>query len=366
MQHAVAAAGERHDVRARLLLARRARRDRRVRRGRRPAVAAQRRSVTRRGGRGASLESPAGAHLRRRLPRSRCRARGRRGAQHARGAPVRLGAGRDGAAGPWTCDLAAPRWPRGGPRARTRGSWRRSRSWTRRPGASRRAPRVCGSRPGRGRSTATRWGDCRAPGCRSCSTSTRRRRRLDDVIGQARPRRARSRNSSAVEQPFARGDVVGAARPRADGWTSRWAWTRGCAGSRTSRSAVAARAAGLICVKPARVGGLVEARALMARAARLRPRRLRGRLLRIRVRPRGAPGPRATRCASAPSDLGPVARRDFGGVEADVTPLGLGAGPSAGPAGARERAGEPRVSGLTLRRWRHGPRSGTWRTSSAG
>ena len=32
--------------------------------------------------------------------------------------------------------------------------------------------------------------------------------------------------------------------------------------------------------------------------------------------------------ASAPSDLGPVARRDFGGVEADVTPLGLGAGPS--------------------------------------
>ncbi len=193
-------------------------------------------------------------------------------------------------------------------------------------GASRPVPRACGSRPAPVRSAGCvleRLSHAGLPVLLDFNASATS---LDDVMGQA-ALVARVADLVGVEQPFAPGDLSGhaALAERLDVPVSL---DEGLRDLDDLEAALAAHAVGMVCVKPARVGGLIAARAVLSRAL--------GEGLAAYVGgffesgfARSVHRVLADSLACAPSDLGLVARVDWDEPEAVTTASGLGSSPSA-------------------------------------
>jgi O-succinylbenzoate synthase len=129
-----------------------------------------------------------------------------------------------------------------------------------------------------------------------------------------------------VEQPFAAGNVIDHVK-LARRLEVPVGLDEGMRGLADLDAAVVAGAAKLICVKPARVGGLVAARAVMARAIDHGVAAYVGGFFESAFA-RSVHRVLADSLASAPSDVGLVARQDFHEPEAVEVPSGLGSAPS--------------------------------------
>lgn len=130
----------------------------------------------------------------------------------------------------------------------------------------------------------------------------------------------------AVEQPFAPGDLSSHAALAAsiDVAVSLDESVR----ARRDLDAIAQyRAASMVCVKPPRVGGLADARTLVARARDLGLAAYLGGFFESGLA-RRAHRALADHCVTEPSDVAPVGRADLDGPEVVPVALGLGVAPS--------------------------------------
>lgn len=140
----------------------------------------------------------------------------------------------------------------------------------------------------------------------------------------------------AVEQPFAPGNLADHAALAAtiDVAVSLDESVR----ARRDVDAIARYgAASMVCVKPPRVGGLAVARSVLARARDLGLAAYLGGFFESGLA-RSAHRALADHCVTEPSDVAPVARADLDGPEVVVSEGGIGVAPSAA---LRERLGRP-------------------------
>jgi o-succinylbenzoate synthase len=129
----------------------------------------------------------------------------------------------------------------------------------------------------------------------------------------------------AVEQPFAPGNVVQHAE-LAGATEVAVSLDEGVRSRRDLEQIVRYGAASMVCVKPARVGGVANARTLVERARELGLRPYLGGFFESGLA-RGVHRRLARHCVEEPSDVGPVAAR--GVAECVEVPSGLGLAPSA-------------------------------------
>ncbi|HEV3268714.1 MAG TPA: enolase C-terminal domain-like protein [Acidimicrobiales bacterium] len=131
---------------------------------------------------------------------------------------------------------------------------------------------------------------------------------------------------SAVEQPYAVGNLADHAR-LARKIDVPLSLDEGVRSLRDLKQIVAYGAGQMICVKPARVGGLANARAMFARADELGLNAYLGGFFESPFA-RRVHSALATSCVREPSDLGDVALSESTGTEVDVVPTSFGVVPS--------------------------------------
>jgi o-succinylbenzoate synthase len=147
-----------------------------------------------------------------------------------------------------------------------------------------------------------------------------------DVISQA-TRVSSVARLAGVEQPFAPGNLVDHAALAAR-LEVALSIDEGLRTAGDLDQIARYRAASMVCVKPARVGGLATARTLAARAADHGIAAYLGGFFESDFA-RGVARTLAAHAFSQPSDLGAVARSDLGAPESRDVPDGLGVAPSA-------------------------------------
>ncbi|MGD0054264.1 MAG: enolase C-terminal domain-like protein [Acidimicrobiales bacterium] len=131
---------------------------------------------------------------------------------------------------------------------------------------------------------------------------------------------------AAVEQPFAAGNVIDHARLGAQ-LDVALSLDEGVRSVRDLEQIARYRAASLVCIKPARVGGLANARSMVERSLALGLTPYLGGFFESGFA-RGVHRRLAEHCVSEPSDVGPVATLSAQD-DVDVAEGGLGLGPSA-------------------------------------